>query len=300
MLRPRRRKPVPHHRRANHIRHQLVLVPIPRKQHRARTAAPIRFFHRNHLRMRQIDLVLQNSRRPQNAQQIDAIRIAQPDQNLRRSLRREARRAGQFPLLPLPVGKDLHLRADRRLVVRIAAQVEPHKVILVRAHIAQQHRRRILLRHNQVRRAIAIHIRRNQSARRLQRHAVQPQRVAHILKAPIAAVAKHPHPRPGARLHNRRQVNPSIVVDIDRASRPIRASHPAAAAPRAQTAAPHSAAPPRCATASVPARPHASPQYPSSRLCCSQARQCPPSAGKSSRLSIQTGCCGYFPSRGFT
>ena len=214
---------MPHHRRANHIRHQLVLVPVPRKQHRARTAAPIGLLHRDHLRVRQIDLVLQHARGPQNAQQVDALGLAQADQNLRRRLRLVARRAGQLPLLPLAVRKNLHLHAQRGLVVRIAGQVEAHKVILVRAHVAQQHRRRIQLRHNQVRRAVAVHIGGNQPARRAQLHSVQPQRVAHILKAAVAAIAKHPHPRPRPWSPQSPPGQSSHRCRCRSASRPIRA-----------------------------------------------------------------------------
>ena len=46
-------------------------------------------------------------------------------------------------------------------------------MILVRAHIAQQHRRRILLSHNQVGGAIAIHIGGNQTARIFQAQRIQ-------------------------------------------------------------------------------------------------------------------------------
>ena len=118
-------------------------MPIPRKKHGARTPAPVGFLHRNHRLMRQVDLILQHARGPKNAQQVDALRIAQPDKNLRRRLRLVARRAGQLPLLPVPARKHLHLHASRRLVVRKARQIEPHKMVLVRAHIAQQHRRGI-------------------------------------------------------------------------------------------------------------------------------------------------------------
>ena len=166
MLRRAGRKPVAHHGRANHVGHELVFVPVPHKEHRAGTAAAVGFLHRDHLRVRQIDLVLQHAGGPQNAQQVDALRIAQPDQNLRRRLRLVARCAGQLPLLPQAVGEHLHLHAQRSLVVRIAGQIEAHKVILVRAHVAQQHRRRIYLRHDQIGRAVAIHIGGNQPARR--------------------------------------------------------------------------------------------------------------------------------------
>ena len=199
-------------------------MPIPRKKHGARTPAPVGFLHRNHRLMRQVDLILQHARGPKNAQQVDALRIAQPDKNLRRRLRLVARRAGQLPLLPVPARKHLHLHASRRLVVRKARQIEPHKMVLVRAHIAQQHRRGIQLRHNQIRRAVSVHIGSNQPPRRLQFHAVKPQRAAHILKGPIAAVAKHAHlgARPG--LHNRRQVDPSIVVNPHPRSAPCSGS----------------------------------------------------------------------------
>ena len=211
----RGRKPVAHHRRANHIRHQLVFMPIPCKQHRTRTAPPVGLLHRNHRRMRQINFVLQHARRPQNAQQVNPLRIAQPHKNLRRNLRLIAHRSGQLPLLPKPVGEDFHLRANRRLVIGKAGQIETHKMILVRAHIAQQHRRRIQLRHNQIRRAVARHIGGNQSARRVQHHAVQAQRVAHIFKAAVSAIAEDAHPRPRFRFHNCRQINPAVVVDVD-------------------------------------------------------------------------------------
>ena len=88
-------------------------------------------------------------------------------------------------------------------------------MILVRAHIPQQHRRRIQLRHNQIRRAVPRHICGNQPARRVEYHTVQAQRMAHILKATVSAIAKDLHPRPRLGLDNCRQINPAIVVYVD-------------------------------------------------------------------------------------
>ena len=191
-----------------------------------RAAAPIRFLHRDHALLRQIDLVLQHARRPQNSQQVDARRLPKAHKNLRRSLRLVARCAGKFPLLPQSIRKHLNLRPNPRLVVREAGQVKAHKVILVRAHIAQQHRRSILLGHDQVGRAIAVHIGGNQSSRRFQLHRIQSQRVAHIFKRSISAIAEDLHPRAGICFHNRRQIDPAVVININRASDPIRAPRP--------------------------------------------------------------------------
>ena len=131
------------------------------------------------------------------------------------SLRLVARSTRQFPLLPQPVRKHLHLHAQRGLVVGKAGQVETHKVIFVCAHVAQKHRRSIFLRHDQIGRAVAIHIGGHQSPWRMQCNVVQAKRVAYVLKAAVAAIAKDAHVRSALRLHDRRQVDPAIVINID-------------------------------------------------------------------------------------
>ena len=93
-------------------------------------------------------------------------------------------------------------------------------MILVRAHVAQQHRRRVHLRHDQIGGAVAIHIGGNQAARRCQLNRIEPERMAHIFKAAVAAIAQHAHLRSGAGFDNRRQIDPSVVIDVDRRHAP--------------------------------------------------------------------------------
>ena len=84
---PRGREPVADNRRADDIGDQLVLVTVPGEQNWARRAPAISLLHGDHRRVRQIDFVLQHARGPQNAQQINVVRIAQTHKNLRRPLR---------------------------------------------------------------------------------------------------------------------------------------------------------------------------------------------------------------------
>ena len=71
------------------------------------------------------------------------------------------------------------------------------------------------LRHDQIGCAIAIHIRCNQSARRVQLNAVQSQRVAHIFKAAIAAIAKDAHLRAAfVSTIAARSIQPSLSMSI--------------------------------------------------------------------------------------
>ena len=44
--------------------------------------------------------------------------------------------------------------------------------------------------------------------------------MAHIFKRPIAAIAKDLHARPGLGLHNRRQIDPAVIINIDRRNAP--------------------------------------------------------------------------------
>ena len=204
-----------HHRRADRVGHKLVLMAVPHKQHRAGTASAVGLFHGNHWRVRQIDFVLQHAGGPQDAQQVNALRIAQSGQNLWRTLRLIPRGPGQFPLLPVSGGENLYLHAQSRLVVRKSGQIEAHGVIFVAAYVAQQHRRRVQLGHNQAGRAVARNIGGNQPARRDQLNLVQAQRMAHILKTAVAAIAKDAHLRTGVAFDNCGQINPSVVVNVN-------------------------------------------------------------------------------------
>jgi len=215
---PRRREPMADHRRSDHVRDEFVFASIPGKQNRTGTAPPVGLLHRNHRRARQIDLILQHPGGPENAQQIDSLRIAQANQNLRRPLRLIARGSRHLPLLPLTIGEDLYLRAESRLVIGKASQIEANRVILVAAHIAQEHRRRIQLSHDQIRRTIVFYG--NQPARRGQLHAIEAQRMAHFLKTSVAEIAKNANLRASFCLDDRRQIDPAVVVDIDRRHAP--------------------------------------------------------------------------------
>ena len=172
--------------------------------------------------LRQIDLVLQHARGPQDAQQVDARRIAQPDKNLRRATASGSPTRRPAPTFASsPLANTSTFVPMRGLVVGKPGQIEPHKVVLVRAHVAQQHRRRAFLRHDQVGSAVAIHVRGNQPARRVQ---LAP------LSSPSAWLTSSNVPSPRLRstrtsgpafgLHNCGQVDPAIVVDIDRRHAP--------------------------------------------------------------------------------
>ena len=84
--------------------------------------------------------------------------------------------AGEFPLLPVAVGEDFDLGAERGLVVGQAGEIETHGMVLVSALVAEQHRRRIELGDDQIGGALAFHVGGDQAARRRERDLVEAQR----------------------------------------------------------------------------------------------------------------------------
>jgi len=88
-------------------------------------------------------------------------------------------------------------------------------MIRVPAHIAQDDGRTPQLRHNQVRRAVAIHVRRDDIARVVQVKLVEAQLPADIFPAVRAEIAEYVQLCAVLRFQHRRQIHPSVIVEVD-------------------------------------------------------------------------------------
>ncbi len=227
------------------------------------------------------------------------VRLAQSNQNLRRqtaSASPEAPASSHFCHCPL--AKISTFDPIAVLLSAISGQVEPHKMILVRAHIPQQHRRRILLRHDQIRSAHR-HPHPPQSSPRgaFSCSASSPSAWLTSSKLPSPLVAQTPYLRSAAGLHNRRQIDPSIVIDIDRRHAPSPRRTRQRQVTRSNRS-PHVLRPRNIPPQRQPRRArvrhrdiHPSIFVEIKNRDARRRRQASPSYRR---------CCGYFPSRGFT
>ena len=80
------RNPMAHHPRPNHVRDEFILAPIPCKQNRARTSAPIQFRNAVHLFCRQVYFVLRHARRPQQPNDFRVALRSETGKNRRSAL----------------------------------------------------------------------------------------------------------------------------------------------------------------------------------------------------------------------
>src|SRR5579871_2490292 len=71
--------PVPHHSRAKHVGHELVLVPIPDKKRRTRTAAAVDLHELVLAIGGEFDFILQNAGWPEHANNIGLFSLTESD-----------------------------------------------------------------------------------------------------------------------------------------------------------------------------------------------------------------------------
>ena len=172
--------------------------------------------------LRQIDLVLRNTGWPQQAQHIEPSRLTETAR-ISGGPWSGIPTAGHLKLLQEAVGKDLYLGADGGLVVGQAGEIDAQRVIPVPAYVMQHQRWSVQLGDDEVGGSVAIHIGGNQrradpAASRL----IKTDCVAYILKVPIAAIAPDAQLGPARRFDDCGEIDPAIVVDIDRGESPCR------------------------------------------------------------------------------
>ena len=73
-----------------------------------------------------------------------------------RVLAEVAGRSGDLKFLAIGAGEDFDFGADGALVVGEALEIEPQPVVLVAAFVAQQNRRAVILRDEQIGRAVVV------------------------------------------------------------------------------------------------------------------------------------------------
>ena len=158
---------------ADHVGDELIFASIPRKQHGTRASPPVKLGKSHRLAGRNIELILRNAGRPQHADNIGLVGLAQTGEYLGRALAQITGASGDLELLRAAVREDFDLCADCRLVVGKAGEGETQRVVAVSADIVQHDGRSIQLRDDQVGGAIAVDIRRDDRARIVQLELVQ-------------------------------------------------------------------------------------------------------------------------------
>ena len=216
--------PMAHHRRSDDVAHQLVAASIPNEQNRAGTSAAVNFIDGMALARGQLQLVLQNSRRPAQPQDVGCRRGAEPGGHFHRALPQVARGRLHFPLLPESAGEDFHFGPNGALVVGQTFQRHAQPGVAVSALIAQQAHRAAVLRHQQVGVAVAIVVGGDQRPWTLELHLSQRHLRGYILKTFRPQVAQQANLRFLARLTHCNQVQPTVVVIVKRGHAP--AAHP--------------------------------------------------------------------------
>ena len=159
---------------------------------------------------------MQHASRPQHADDVSFFRIAKADLEVGRVLPEISIRTGDLKLLPVPAGKHFHLRSDGALVVCQSLEREAQPVILIAAFIAQQHGWTVILRDQQIGRAIAIVVAGNDGARLFELNLVEANVGGYILETIRAEIAEQPHFALAIfRFADGDQIDPAVVVVID-------------------------------------------------------------------------------------
>ncbi len=99
-------------------------------------------------------------------------------------------------------------------------QHDLQRVVAVASVVSQQQRRAGACGYDEVRIAVMIHIGSDDRTRVRRGDLIQLHLRRHVLEAGRACVAEHSYLRPPRRLHDHREVNPPIVVDVDRRDTP--------------------------------------------------------------------------------
>ena len=151
-----RPNPVADHARAQHVADQLVVRAIPDEKCGTGTAAAIDFQEVLFFQPGNSDFILQNAGGPEHAHDVGLLGLAEADDEVGRVLSEIAGRSGDFKFLAIRSGEDFDFGSDRALVVVQALERKPQPVVLVAAFIAQQHRRTVILRDEQIGGAVAV------------------------------------------------------------------------------------------------------------------------------------------------
>src|SRR5690242_6052152 len=122
-----------------------VRFPIPGKEHRTRTAAPINFEQLMRFVGCEVDFILINARWPQQANDIGASLLPESSDDLRRPLREISAAARKFPLLLRLARENRDFCSEGTLVVVKAFEVDAERVVLVSAITAQRNQRSVSL-----------------------------------------------------------------------------------------------------------------------------------------------------------
>ena len=169
---------------------------------------------------RDIDLVLQYAGRPKHAHDIGVGVLAQPGKNLGRSLAQVTGATYSFKLLPQAVGKYLDLGSQSSLVVGQTLEVDAQRMVLVAALVVQYDRIAANCVTTRVGGEIVVEIGGDQRARVVQLQLVETERRANVFESLRALVAENPDFSSLRSLDHRRQVDPSIVVEVDSGDAP--------------------------------------------------------------------------------
>src|ERR1700685_2645313 len=208
--------PMTHHDRAQHVGHKFVALAIPHKQCRTRTAAPVEFEKILLLVTRNLNFILQHAGRPQHAHDVGFFGVTKPYREVRRILSQISIRAVNLKLLPVAARKNFYLRSNCRLVVVQSLQRQPQPVILIPTVVAQQHRRPMILRDEQIGRAVVVIVASDNRPRFLKLNLVEPNVSGDVLESVGAKIAeKFNFALAIFRLADRDEIDPTVVVVVE-------------------------------------------------------------------------------------
>src|SRR5258706_7769628 len=211
--------PVSNHARAQHIGHKLVTLAVPYKQRGAGTAAAVDLEKVLLLVAGHLDFVLQDARGPQHANDVGLPRVAQADHDVSRVLPQVSVRACDLKLLPVAAREHFHLGADGALVVGQSLERKAQPMVLIAAFIVQQHGGPVILRDQQVGRAVAIVIAGDDGARLFELNLVETNVGGDVFEAIGAKIAEELDPALMVfRLAYYRKINPAVIVIVKRGS----------------------------------------------------------------------------------
>ena len=137
-----------------------------------------------------VDFVLQDARGPGHANDVGGFRFAEANHNVGRVLPQISIRSGNLKFLPVASREHFHFGSDGTLVISQSLERETQPVILIRPFIAQQHRRAVILRDQQIGGAVVVVIACDDGARLFELNLVETNVCGYIFEAVRAQVAK--------------------------------------------------------------------------------------------------------------
>src|SRR5271156_5172774 len=211
-----RRDPVSDDACTEHVADKFVVRPVPREERWTGAAAADEFSDVLQLVGSDSNFILQNAGRPQHADHVGFLRLPKTDGQVGRVLPEVAGRPIHFKLLPQACGKNFHLRADGALVIVQALEREAQRVVLVAAFVAEQHRRAVILRDQQIDGAVVVVVSNNDRARRCELNFVESDVDGDVFPAVGAEITEEADlPLSVFRLADRDEIDPAVVVVVD-------------------------------------------------------------------------------------